>query len=171
MVGIVNPITFFQRNSARQNVEGGAIEVFETQLANSSTTFVSGSYNVANTAFDLDVFELPANALVTGIQLYVTQAWDSATAATVSIGDSGSATKYLAATSIKATGITAGSISSEVYPIPSNIRLRFALNGATTATVGKLFVAIQYIVLGREQFNWGSSASTAVLGGFAQTVI
>ena len=171
MTGIVSPITFFQRNSARQNVEGGAIVVTEAQLANASTTYAAGSYNVANTAFSLDVFELPANAFITGIQLYVTQAWDTATAATVAIGDSGSATKYLAATSIKATGVTAGAISAEVYPVPSNIRLQFALNGATTATVGSLFVVIQYVVLGREQFNWGTSSSVAVLGGYAAQTI
>ena len=55
----------------------------------------------------IEAMDLPAGAIITSGYLNVTTAWVGPTAATVSVGDGGSAARYLGDTSIKATGLTA----------------------------------------------------------------
>jgi hypothetical protein len=54
----------------------------------------------------IEAIDLPAGAIITSGYLNVTTAWVGPTAATVSVGDGGSAARYLGDTSIKATGLT-----------------------------------------------------------------
>lgn len=142
-------------DSGRQQVIAAYVDLTQATLADTDTVYASGSYNVTNTSFVLDGIELPENAVVTGGDLVVSTVFDSATAATVSIGDSASATKYLGATSIKSAARTAVVPTGFVVTNATNkVKLTFALNGATTA--GALTVQIYYIVKGREQFTHGT---------------
>lgn len=141
-------------DSGRQYSIVAVTDITQAALADSDTTLASGSYNVTNTGFALDAVELPENAVVTQIQATVTTAFDSATAATVSIGDSASATRYLGATSVKTAGLVSATPTGyNVTNATNKIRLTFALNGATTA--GAIQLHVTYYVKGREQFTQG----------------
>lgn len=94
-----------------------------------------------------DVINLPQGAVVVGGDLVVETASNDATTATVSVGDSGSAARYLAATSIKAAGRTA-LVPTGYRGAGENLRITVA-NGTGGATAGKVTVRVAYVIPGR----------------------
>lgn len=102
-----------------------------------------GKVNTVSTAFD--IINLPAGAVILAGSVTTETAFDAATY-NVSIGDSGSATRYLGATDKKGTGVTA--------LVPTGYRgdgenLRLTVVAADVCTTGKATVRIQYITTGR----------------------
>lgn len=104
-----------------------------------------GSTFTDNIVFD--AIALPPNAVVIGGDVTVETAYVGPTAATVAIGDSGNAARYLAATSMLAAGRTA--------LVPTGYRgngedLRLTLNTTVAnATAGKVSVRVLYTITGR----------------------
>lgn len=90
---------------------------------------------------------LPPAAVVVGGELVVNVVSNDATTATVSVGDSASATRYLAATSVKALGRTA-LVPTGYNGLGEDLRITVA-NGTGGATTGSYTVRLQYVIAGR----------------------
>lgn len=100
----------------------------------------------AGTAYD--VIPIPKGSRVIGGEIVVKTVSNDGSTATLSVGDSGSAARYLAATNIKAAARTAFTPTGYVS---TGEDLRITLANATgNATTGKVTVSVQYIKEGRE---------------------
>lgn len=104
-----------------------------------------GFATVASHVFD--VIPLPVGAIVTGGEVVTETAVTGSTAYNVSVGDSGSATRYLGATDRVTAGRTA-LVPTGFVGAGENIRLTVAPTVAT-ATAGKVTVRVQYILRGK----------------------
>lgn len=95
-----------------------------------------------------DAVTLPVGARVLGVNFYTDVAWNSATSAAISVGDAGSATRYINAQDIKTLGSeTAVQAVGYSYPSGGQIKVAVANVGAPTAGSGTLIV--QYVIDGR----------------------
>lgn len=111
------------------------------------TDGVERAFGASGAATIADVAALPPNAVVIGGDLTVeTQSNDSGTS-TVSVGDSGSAARYLAATSLKTAARTA-LVPTGYRGSGEDIRLTFA-NAGGGATQGTVTLRVTYMVTGR----------------------
>lgn len=103
-----------------------------------------GAANLAATT--VVAIPLPPNSVVTGGYVMRDEAFDAATY-NISVGDSGSATRYLASTDLKAVGATALVPTGFVNTSGLNIELVF--DAADACTTGQATLVVEYIVLGR----------------------
>lgn len=92
---------------------------------------------------------LPPGAIVTGGELVVNTVSNDTGAATVSVGDSASAARYLAATSVKAAGRTA-LVPTGYNGLGEDLRITVA-NANGDATTGSYTLRVQYVIAGRSQ--------------------
>lgn len=90
---------------------------------------------------------LPPNAVVVGGDMTVETISDETGTATIAIGDSASATRYLAATTLKTAARTALTLTG-YRGLGENLRITIA-NQNGNATVGKVSIRVNYIVSGR----------------------
>lgn len=95
----------------------------------------------------VDVINLPTGAIVTGGEVVTEKAVTGSTAYNVSVGDSGSATRYLGATDRVSAGRTA-LVPTGYVGNGEQIRVTVAPTVAA-ATAGKVTVRVQYIVRDR----------------------
>lgn len=95
----------------------------------------------------VDVINLPANANVIGGELVVETAYTGTTVATVSIGDSASATRYGSTVNLMSAARTALTLTG-FRGAGENLRLTFNLTVAN-ATAGKATVRVLYTIQGR----------------------
>lgn len=95
----------------------------------------------------VDVINLPTGAIVTGGEVVTEKAVTGSTAYNVSVGDSGSATRYLGATDRVSAGRTA-LVPTGYVGNGEQIRVTVAPTVAA-ATAGKVTVRVQYIVRNR----------------------
>lgn len=95
-----------------------------------------------------EVFKLPVGAVISGGDLIVETAYAGPTAATVSVGDAASATRFLAATSLLSAARTALTIPVTALGSGADVLLTFSLTVAN-ATAGRARVRIQYTIEGR----------------------
>lgn len=102
-----------------------------------------GKTNIAATIFR--VIPLPIGAVVTRGEVITMTAFDTASYA-VTVGDSGSATRYLGSTDKKGTGVTA--LVPTGY-IGEGEDIRIAITNADVCTTGKMAVRVEYIINGR----------------------
>jgi len=94
-----------------------------------------------------DAIPLPPNANVIGGEIVVETAYATSTAATISVGDSASATRYANAVDLKTAARTALTLTG-FRGAGENIRL--AVNATVAnATAGKATVRVLYTVQGR----------------------
>jgi hypothetical protein len=100
---------------------------------------------------DFGVIPLPTGAVVIGGDITVETAYATSTAATVSIGDSASATRYGSAVDIKTAARTALTLTG-FRGAGEDIRLRLNVTVAA-ATAGKVSVRVEYIVQNRQNEN------------------
>lgn len=129
-----------KKNSARQ----------ELVVAHLTLGFADPTtYGVAENAFDI-----PANAVITGGDIVVGTAWNSATTATLSLGDSGSATRYASAVDLKTAARTALTVTGLKYTVADFLKALVAQTG-TAATAGSARICIHYYVEGRAAFSQG----------------
>lgn len=112
-----------------------------------ATDGVTRAFGAAGAASIFDVIGLPPGATLIGGELVVETASNDSGTATVAVGDSANATRYLAATSIKATGRTAFTLTG-YRGNGEDLRLTFA-NAGGGATTGKATVRAMYTVQGR----------------------
>lgn len=98
------------------------------------------------------VIDLPANAIV--LDGYLNVLSGTTATATVAIGDSGSATRYLAATSVVTVAKTAiANAAGFKTTAPTSVNITIA--GAAPVAVGVSEIVIRYIVDGRAAFTQG----------------
>ena len=95
----------------------------------------------------VDAINLPTGAIVTGGEVVTEKAVTGSTAYNVSVGDSGSATRYLGATDRVSAGRTA-LVPTGYVGNGEQIRVTVAPTVAA-ATAGKVTVRVQYIVRNR----------------------
>lgn len=95
----------------------------------------------------VDALNLPVGAIIIGGEVVTETAVSGSTAYNVSVGDSGSATRYLGATDRVAAGRTA-LVPTGYVSNGGNIRVTVAPTVAA-ATAGKVTVRVQYIVRNR----------------------
>lgn len=104
-------------------------------------------FKTVGTSFVGDVIPLPSNAVVLGGTVVTDTAITGSTAYNISIGDSGSATRYLGATDKVAAGLTA-LVPTGYIGTGENLRLTVAPTVAA-ATAGKVTVRVNYVIIGR----------------------
>ena len=116
--------------------------------------YIDLTYDMLVTGTDLNAIQVPNAAVITGGDLVVDTALNSATSDVLSVGDSGTYNRYLSAQSIAATGRTALTLTGYKYTAPTWITVRWVGVGAVPSQ-GALRVRISYIVRGRQQYNQG----------------
>lgn len=123
---------------------------FEFDIASSdamvNTSGVSTSFKAASGTV-YDVINLPLNAQVIGGDIVVRTVSNDSSTATMSVGDSGSATRYLGATSIKSAARTA-LVPTGFLGAGENIRITLA-NATGDATTGKVCITVLFIIKDR----------------------
>lgn len=108
------------------------------------------TYGTAEPAFDL-----PGNAVLAGGDVTVLTSWNSATTATLKLGDAADDDRYTAAAiDLKTAGRTALTITGYKHPVAEALKALVAQTGAA-ATAGKARISIQYFVEGRAAFSQG----------------
>ena len=95
----------------------------------------------------VDAINLPADAIVIGGEVVTETAVTGSTAYNVSVGDSGSATRYLSATDRVSAGRTA-LVPTGYVGTGEQIRVTVAPTVAA-ATAGKVTVRVQYVIRNR----------------------
>jgi hypothetical protein len=91
-----------------------------------------------------DVIPLPPNAVVIGGDMTVEAVSDETGTATIAVGDSASATRYLAATNLKAAARTALTLTG-FRGAGEDIRITLA-NQNGNATAGRVSLRVLYVV-------------------------
>lgn len=102
--------------------------------------------------------QLPVNALLLDVKADTTTAFNAGTTATLTVGDG--TNTFVNAASVAATGRAQGTNIGQFYPSGGTISITLAETG-TAATAGNVFVSVKYVVVGREQYSYG----TNVVGG------
>ena len=127
------------------------VAVFEFDIASGdvmvNTSGVSQTFKATTGTFD--VIALPVNSQVIGGDLVVETASNDSSTATLSVGDSGSATRYLGATSIKSAARTALVPTGFMNSSGLDIRITLA-NASGDATAGKVRLHVTYVVKNRQ---------------------
>ena len=99
--------------------------------------------------------ELPGNAVLVGGDVTVTTPWNSATSATLKLGDALDEDRYTtAAIDLKTAGRTALTLTGYRHPVAESLNALLAQAGAA-ATQGAARVSVQYFVKGRSAFTQG----------------
>lgn len=122
----------------------------DTMVDVSGVTQDFGSVAI-KTNVDYLVIPLPSGATVIGGELIVDTAFVGPTAATLSVGDSASATRYASAVSILAAARTALTLTG-FRGAGEDIRIRLNTTVAV-ATAGKVTVRVLYTVQNRQNEN------------------
>lgn len=122
------------------NTISGAAPTFQT-----ATQSIGGFY--AGAAQVYEIMPLPVGATIVSGELVVTTAVVGPTASGLTIGDSGSAARYLGSTSLLAGGRTA-LVPTGYIGTGENIRMTVT-NTVAVATAGKVTIRINYTVAGR----------------------
>jgi len=108
------------------------------------------AYGTAEAAFDL-----PANAILFGGDVVVKTAWNSATTATLKLGDAADDDRYTSsAIDLKTAGRTALTLTGYKHTVSEALKALFAQTG-TGATAGAARITISYFVEGRAAFSQG----------------
>lgn len=132
------PIT---KNSGRQEVISAFVDFTFADIPTTATAYAA--------------MDIPQNAIVIGGELTVNTAWDTATSATLSVGDVTLATRYATTVNLKAAARTALTLTGFTHSNTQKV-----LNGTTAfvgaaATAGAARLRVDYIVKGRVGFSQG----------------
>lgn len=103
--------------------------------------------NIADTGVAVQALKLPFGAVVTGGEVVVDTPWNAGTSATLQVGDSTTANRYLGATSIQAAGRTA-LVPTGYVSDGSDITVTPTIAG-TAPTAGSLRLRVTYTITGR----------------------
>ena len=108
------------------------------------------TYGTAEEAFDL-----PGNAILLGGDVVVKTAWNSATTATLKLGDAADDDRYTAsAIDLTTAGRTALTLTGYKHTTAQALKALIAQTGAA-ATAGAARITISYYVEGRAAFSQG----------------
>lgn len=100
-----------------------------------------------------DAIELPGNAVVAGGDVTVITPWNSATTATLKLGDAGKDDRYASNIDLKTAGRTALTLTGHKHTA-QNLKALLAQTGAN-ATAGAARITVLYFVEGRAEFTQG----------------
>lgn len=118
--------------------------------ADSMLDIVAGVVKVFNAAGPVfEPINLPPNAIVVGGDVTVETVSDDTGTATIAVGDSANAVRYLAATSIK-TAARIPLVPTGYRGVGENIRVTLANQNANAAN-GKVSLRVLYTITGRAQ--------------------
>lgn len=121
---------------------------FELSYGDTMVNTSGSAVSIAVAGGTFDIIGLPRDSIVVGGEIVEETAFAGASAIAVTIGDSGSATRYLGSTDLLGTsGRTALVPTGYVNTDGLSIRLAFTPTGTTTA--GKLRVRVEYVVQGK----------------------
>ncbi len=102
-----------------------------------------------------DAIDVPANAIVVGGDVTVVTAWNSATTATLDLGDATDDDRYTGtAVDLKTLGRTALTLTGYKHTVEEMLKALISQTGAA-ATAGKARITVQYVVEGRAAFSQG----------------
>lgn len=108
------------------------------------------AYGTAESAIDV-----PGGAIVTGGDITVVDPWNSATSATLKLGDKTVDDRYTAAAiDLKTAGRTALTVTGHQHATVESLKALFAQVGAV-ATKGEVRIILQYIAQGRATSTLG----------------
>jgi len=116
------------------------------------TARVDFGYSDLTSGSDDVALTLPGGATVIGGELMLDTAFNSATSDVATIGDAGSATRYLSSTSIAATGRTALALSGYTTTAPTDVNVSWTGVGAVP-TAGAGTLTVTYVLAGRSNEN------------------
>lgn len=133
----------FQFGYTTGGSDGTSDSILNTSAAVTSVAAAAGT--------TFDVINIPAGAQIVGGDLNVITAVATTATATASIGDSGSATRYLGATNLKAQARTA-LVPTGYISQGEPLRVTIA-NADGTGTLGKVKVTILFTLTGRVTEN------------------
>jgi hypothetical protein len=129
------------------------VATFSWAFDDTAVDTVSGTTKTFGSTFGqslvFDAIPLPPGAVVIGGEVVVETAYAGPTAATVSVGDASSATRYANAVSMLAAGRTALTLTG-FSVTTQNIRLTVNATVAN-ATAGRVSVRVMYVVANRAQ--------------------
>jgi len=115
-----------------------------------ATDGVTKTFNAALVA---DISPLPIGAVVIGGEIVVETVYGTTGAATASVGDAASATRYASAVNLKAAARTALTLGGFRYTGPDNLRLTIAAADSPAGNVGKATVRLMYVLDDRQNEN------------------
>ncbi len=102
-----------------------------------------------------NAIELPGNAILVGGDVTVLTPWNSATTATLKLGDAADDDRYTASPiDLKTAGRTALTVTGYRHTVQEMLKATVAQSG-TGATAGVARISIQYYVEGRAAFAQG----------------
>ncbi len=103
---------------------------------------------------DFDIMDTPPGFSVLGGDIVIDTAWTQvgADTVTVSLGDSGSATRYASAVNAKSAARTALTITGLKQSGNATLRARLAV-GTSAATAGAGRIRVEYVIDGRANEN------------------
>jgi hypothetical protein len=111
-----------------------------------NTAGASADFGLTNvSATSWDVINLPPNSVVVGGDLVVETAFDTASY-TMTVGDSGSAGRYLASADKKAAARTA--LTPTGFVNTDGLNIRVGITNADVCTAGKAHLTVEYITVG-----------------------
>lgn len=116
---------------------------------NDTVTDINGVLQTLSTvgSYTVDAINLPVGAILVGGDVTTETAFTGSTAFNITIGDSASSNRYLAATDKTTAARTALTLTGYVG---QGENLRVVINPTVaTVTAGKLTIRVQYIVRGR----------------------
>lgn len=135
---------------ANRGVQYGLWAEFRFSFADAMIDVNGNLVGFKNAAGVFEPIKLPANAVVVGGDLTVeTASNESGAAATIAVGDKNLATRYLAATSVKAAGRTVLGLTG-YRGVGEDIRITVA-NTNGDATAGVYSLRVHYTISGRTQ--------------------
>jgi len=116
----------------------GLAQLVQTATLNFDATLVQSA-----------TFNLPANSIITGFNIDVLTAYNSATSATLTIGTAAAGTQYAGSVNAKTAGRAAPTYSAAQLLAASNISTNTSVVVTVTSvgqpTAGQVFIAIEYV--------------------------
>lgn len=111
------------------------------------TAMVEFDFEDAVSGVLTEVVDLPGNAVVVGGAAVIVNAWDSATSAVLTVGDSTDPDRYAAGINAKAAAGTALVPAGPAFVTKDALTVTVTNTG--TPTVGNGYVVVQYIIVDR----------------------
>lgn len=128
------------KNVARAEVKSGYVDINLADVA---------------TGVAADAIDMPANSVLLGGFTKTTEAWNSTSTDVLSVGDSGSATRYLSGGNIRAlNACVALAATGYVYTSPTMLSVTWT-SGGGTPTTGKVRLYYYYMIVGRATSTQG----------------
>lgn len=135
---------------ASRGLQYPLVHTFEFDITDEMETTAGITQAFLTAAGVYDAMLMPGSYQVIGGDITVVTASNDTGTATISIGDSGSATRYASAVNIKSAARTALTLTGAELTGGENIRMTLA-NANGDATAGTVRITVMYIVPGRTQ--------------------